>query len=131
MADDQASVPKVPDCVWLFASAAGDEPSARRHLMGLDRRELASLFRAYVEARTELADRLAAPQRGLRADEDLLDELAEFALLRGPAAYASAFIGDDALPPRDEWDTLLGVIHVFDEVFTERFGADIFDTLDE
>lgn len=121
----------VPEKMWaVLRRSAGDSEKLRAQLESVSREEFVAIFRAFLEAKTEMVDRLGTFGYVADASEDTLDELADSLLTLGKDVFKGVFEGETPLPPRRDWHRLPGLSSVFGDVFDERFGADIYEDLE-
>jgi hypothetical protein len=116
--------------LWAFVAQIPTDDDLRRALEKMPRAQMSRIFRALLDARTDLIDRLVASGRASDASEDVLDDLAECVLLGGKAHYDGVLNGDIPLPPREQWHSQRAVSWLFDEAFHRRFGGGILDDFD-
>lgn len=121
----------IPSDFWESIAAVGASPDKLTALLAcLDRDALLALFNTYLEARTELRDRLWEFPESADSSEDTVDDLADAIVTQGRECYLGVFYRRCPLPPEDEWEDMPLLLHVFSRVFYERFGESIYDYSD-
>ncbi|WP_417395681.1 hypothetical protein [Gimesia chilikensis] len=114
---------------WDFIDrVGGDADRLYAALMTMEKDEIVRQYAAYKEAQTELVYKVSKLVSD--ASEDVLDDLADSIVASGQQQYLRIYYGDTELPPRDRWDSLRGLIHVFDSVYYDRFDEEIADEID-
>ncbi len=122
----------IPDLLWRLLEGAEKDPESLRKLLYNEPQEtIIAAFRAYRDAQVELADRLVVTNRAGDSTEDTLDDLADAVVAMGKLVYCDLYEGRMDLPRRQEWEGLPTLIHVFGDVYDERFDLEIDDVLDE
>ena len=122
----------IPASFWQFIESTRGDPAALRLRLGtLDRTAIVDLFRTYVQSRADLVELFQERDDTGDHSEDALDDLADAILTMGRQAYLDAYYDRGELPDEDTWEELPTLLHVFSEVYYERFSGNIFDELDE
>lgn len=128
---DSDPLEEIPESLWSFVDQCGSADTAKAALMKMGQDEMAKLFREFMQARADLAFELVETGRAEGRSEDALDDLAQSVLLEGKDAYRQVFRGERSLPPQSISHRVLGVLSLFDEVYMDRFGAEIFEELED
>jgi hypothetical protein len=122
---------EIPSSFWQLIEAANRDPEKlRATLRTLDRAVIADVFKTYVYARADLRGVFEERDETQESTEDTLDDLADSIVAMGREAYLNAYYQRDDLPDDDTWESLPTFVHVFDQVFYERFGGNIFDEIE-
>jgi hypothetical protein len=116
--------------LWTLVESTSSDDEVAEALATLPKKKFVALFKAYIEARTELVDTLQGEPWRVAASEDTLDDLAEGIICLGRKAYLDVYRGETPPPPRETWEELR-TLAAFAEVYEERFDGDVFDELDD
>jgi hypothetical protein len=128
--DDAFDPETIHASLWALVESTSSDDEVAEALATLPRRKFVALFKAYIEARTELVDALQGEPWKIAASEDTLDDLAEVIICLGRKAYLDVYRGKTPPPPRETWEELR-TISVFAVVYDERFDGNVFDELDD
>lgn len=119
----------IDQAFWDFIDRiGGDEDQLQAALMTMEKAEIVRHFDTYKDAQTEFAFKVS--QTVSDASEDVLDDLADSVVALGRRQYIQLYSGQVELPPRDRWEGMRRLIHVFDSVYYDRFNEVIWDEID-
>jgi hypothetical protein len=117
----------LPVELWNFVSQAGSSPEEwRAATEPLSTGELLTIFEAYLDARTELVDRLSESGLLQEESEDGIEDISDACVAAGQTVYQQAYALD--LPTPLSSKPKLGIL---ESSYYDRTGQSPFDLLEE
>lgn len=117
----------LPVQLWSFVSEAGKTYEEwRAAARSLNTEELLAVFEAYLDARTELADRLSETGMLANESEDGIEDISDACVAAGQAVYEQAY--KLHLPRPISTKPMLGIL---ESAYYEKTGQSPFDVLEE
>lgn len=115
----------------MLSESEGSPERFAELLRVVDKLDFIAVFRGFIEAKVELADRLESSGLARDASEDTLDDLSDSLVTAGRDVYIATFELRRSLPERDRWHELPTLTGEFGSVYEERFGGDIYDEIED
>ena len=116
------------DLLWRLTGGAPTDVEFKERLGRASDVEVRHLAVEYLDVRYAFLKALWNNELRAGASEDVLEDLADWLILRGPAALESVVRGVPDLPPRETWGELEAA-SLFHELFMEvkrRFNVSIY-----
>lgn len=120
----------IPYAFWGFIDEIKGSPEVCRTLLAdMDRETILKHFSTFVDVRAEAADLLAQEQLLPDSSEDTLDDIGDALIVAGKGPFLDFFSSKSTLTNGvEEMPTL---VHVFDEVYFDRFGVSPFEEIEQ